>query len=945
MSRTISVAFFLCLLLAGTVNASLGIRTQAGQAVLTFQPQTLDDPIGCVYAGNRFLVRLSPENIRAGEVRVSLAEMGAKIPGGMEFPLYVFIEGFKGGQRVRADEGGRFSRRAGNLGFDYRGAASPDADLSQLITQRYQEVRDIRARIVARHEEWTADVNPVFMLSDNDRKQLLGAVVPQGGIGDLPVREPELNPVPDSMDWTNVNGWNYITGIRNQGNCGSCWAFATVAQVEALVNVAENDTLIDLNLSEQELVSCDLSNSGCNGGQPSTALSFVRSHGIPTEACFPYVGSNVACNPCAQWLAEARKISTVAVVTTTSQDEQAIKSALQYHPVSSCVYADNSFMAYSGGIFSYTGSRGTINHAILLVGWGGGTSQPYWKLKNSWGAGWGEQGFMRARRNQTNSLGCYTTDATYRPLYVDAGRDTVIHLSDTTSLNPTVRDGAPCYDTLRAAYTYAWSPRTGLSDSTLKNPRAFPTATTTYKLTVRDLNTTRRDSVRITVTTSNGPIILLAGDSLSPTPRPGATVAVVDTLANTGRSALNNARGTLRTPCPYAHLRDSTYTFGTIAPGAKANNGSSPFHFIVDNGTPQNTNAPFTLHLVGDTTGGQYLTDLQFAVSLNPYPDTNGTDFYIIGNGDNACGTTVFNTLLNLGYHGKFYNDNTFAGYPAIAPYRSVWVLVPGLGGTDTGYPLMQTGSADETQMVAYLNAGGRMYFQHPDLGYACDATGGHQLRNLYPMFHIGSYNDYSTNMAREAGNTGHFAEGMNFAYNPVDTGANNGNDIDALTPGTGAFTLFTSQTGGQNHVIAYDSGIYRTLASCLLFVGLTDSLAPSTQEVYADSIMHWFGIMEGVEQGLGIAKVLPRTYELGMARPNPVTRSAAISFALPRDGRISLKVYNLAGQLVTTLVDGVLPAGYHEARWDGRGLPSGVYFYHLDAGSFSAIRKLVLVR
>lgn len=84
-----------------------------------------------------------------------------------------------------------------------------------------------------------------------------------------------------------------------------------------------------------------------------------------------------------------------------------------------------------------------------------------------------------------------------------------------------VRDGAPCYDTTKAAYTYAWSPKTGLSDSALKNPKAFPETTTTYKLTVRDLNTTKTDSVRINVTSPNGPYITLAGYSLNTIPRPG----------------------------------------------------------------------------------------------------------------------------------------------------------------------------------------------------------------------------------------------------------------------------------------------------------------------------------------------------------------------------------------------------------------------------------------
>jgi subtilisin family serine protease len=448
---------------------------------------------------------------------------------------------------------------------------------------------------------------------------------------------------------------------------------------------------------------------------------------------------------------------------------------------------------------------------------------------------------------------------------------------------------------------------------------------------------------------ASGPYIALAGFSYGPPPMRGITVAVVDTISNTGQGALNNARGTLRTTSPYAQLTDSTFNFGNIAPGSKANNGSAPFHFVVSGSTPRNTVAGFTLHIVGDTTGGQYITDLPFYITLYPtQPDTNGFDFYVLGDGDNSSGSTVANTLWNLGYKGKYYNDSTFVGRPAIAPYRSVWVFVPGIAGTNTLYRVMQTGGADETQMITYLNAGGRMYFEHADWGWAVDPAsgGGMLLRNMAPMMgtNLASYNDYTANLSRETGTSGHFAQGMSFAYNPADTGGNGGLcDIDGLNPATGAFALFTHNTGA-NSAIAYDNGTHRTVVSPFLFHGLTDASPPSTKEVYADSIMHWFGIRLGVEERAGM-KGLPTAYALGAARPNPASQGAEIRFALPLAGKASLRVYNLNGQLVSTLVEGQLPAGYHQTLWAGKGQPSGVYFYRLEAGTFTANRKLVLVR
>lgn len=328
-------------------------------------------------------------------------------------------------------------------------------------------------------------------------------------------------------------------------------------------------------------------------------------------------------------------------------------------------------------------------------------------------------------------------------------------------------------------------------------------------------------------------------------------------------------------------------------------------------------------------------------------PDT--LDYYVLGVGDNGSGPTAANVLQSLGYGGIFINDSTFSGHPAIAPYRSVWVFVPGFNGTNTLYPLMQTGGSDETQMVNYLNAGGRMYFEHGDWGWATDPTGagGMLLGNLAPMMgpDQSNYGDYVAGLNHETGVSGHFTQGMDFAYDPNDTGGNQGLcDLDQLNPISGAFTLFTNNNG-QNAAIAYDNGTHRTVVSPFLFHGLIDASPPSTKAVYADSIMHFFGIFAVGVEGSGQAKALPKIFELGMARPNPTSGSTAISYALPREGQISLKVYDLAGKLVSTLVDGKLPAGYHQARWDGRNLPSGVYFYRLDAGTFSATRKLVVVR
>jgi len=328
-------------------------------------------------------------------------------------------------------------------------------------------------------------------------------------------------------------------------------------------------------------------------------------------------------------------------------------------------------------------------------------------------------------------------------------------------------------------------------------------------------------------------------------------------------------------------------------------------------------------------------------------PDT--LDYYVLGYGDNGSGYSAAIALASQGYGGIFIDDSSFAGHPDITPYRSVWVFVPGFHGTNTNYTLMQTGGSDETLMLNYLNAGGRMYFEHCDWGWAVDPNsgGGLLLGNLAPIMGPDqqNYNDYVPGLNRETGVTGHFTQGMSFAYDPADTGGNGGLcDLDELHPITGAFEIFTNNTG-QEAAIAYDNGTHRTVVSPFLFHGLTDASPPSTKAVYADSIMHFFGIFAVGVEGSGEAKALPKAVELGQARPNPMSRSTEIRFGLPSGSHVSLKVYDLSGRQVSTLVNGQLPAGYHQARWDSQGLPGGVYFYRLEAGNQSATRKLVLVR
>jgi uncharacterized repeat protein (TIGR03803 family) len=193
--------------------------------------------------------------------------------------------------------------------------------------------------------------------------------------------EPAL---PSYWDWRQHNG---VTPVKNQGNCGSCWAFSTVGTMEAMILITSGTTT---DLSEQQLVSCNTSGWSCDGG--NYAFDMEISPGAMLESCFPYQAANVACQsgcPYAYHLSSWGYVGNSSSVPSTT----AIKNAIYtYGPISVCVAVDNYFQGYSGGVFN-NNSATSIDHAVVLVGWD--DANGCWIMKNSWGTGWGESGYMR----------------------------------------------------------------------------------------------------------------------------------------------------------------------------------------------------------------------------------------------------------------------------------------------------------------------------------------------------------------------------------------------------------------------------------------------------------------------------------------------------------------------------------------------------------------------
>merc|ERR1712153_202478 len=207
---------------------------------------------------------------------------------------------------------------------------------------------------------------------------------------------------PSSIDWTSKGA---VTAVKNQGSCGSCWAFSTTGAIEGR-NYIANGNLV--SLSEQELVSCASSygNQGCNGGLMDDGFKFVEASGLETESSYSYDGATATCST-----SKGGTHNGIApgVVTgfkdVTSNSESQLAAAVAQGPVSVAIEADQSgFQFYKSGVFS--GTCGTaLDHGVLAVGYGTDSGTAYWKVKNSWGSTWGQDGYIMMAKDISSSSG------------------------------------------------------------------------------------------------------------------------------------------------------------------------------------------------------------------------------------------------------------------------------------------------------------------------------------------------------------------------------------------------------------------------------------------------------------------------------------------------------------------------------------------------------------
>jgi hypothetical protein len=264
---------------------------------------------------------------------------------------------------------------------------------------RYETFKENAAMIQEHNRSgatWTMAMNEFGdMTNDEFIEKYTGYKGPSNSFA-RSMNAPEVDPdfVPAaSIDWRTKGA---VTPVKNQGQCGSCWAFSTTGSTEGAHQIKTGKLVA---FSEQQLVDCagPEGNMGCNGGLMDQGFEYIiKNGGLCTESDYPYTAQNGSC----QTSCSDVKNVISGYKDVPSGSESGLMTAANIGPVSVAIEADQSgFQFYSGGVFS--GSCGKqLDHGVLVVGYGTDSGQDYWWVKNSWGAAWGEQGYIRLVRGQ-----------------------------------------------------------------------------------------------------------------------------------------------------------------------------------------------------------------------------------------------------------------------------------------------------------------------------------------------------------------------------------------------------------------------------------------------------------------------------------------------------------------------------------------------------------------
>lgn len=323
------------------------------------------------------------------------------------------------------------------------------------------ELERIRKDIERENLEWTAGVTKMLRLPPEERRKYLLSNAPEIKFENVFTTDSKfIAAYPSKLDYRNYLGYNWMTPVRDQGGCGSCWAFSTLGSLEAIIKLYNSDPFMDLDLSEQELVSCTVTGSCAYGGSQLFAANYIKANGIVDEDCFPYIAQEGDCkNKCSnpKIFEKIKDAGMVGFFSIASEDD--VKAALiKYGPIPTSMKVYSDFYAYKGGVYQKSSTaREEGWHAIVFVGWD--DSKNAWLCKNSWGDDFGENGYFWIKKGDSY-IGWGTEYMVYKDDLSPRLCSSVNELNLTINVNESFKKGFEIEIFNCGSWVFEWSATT-----------------------------------------------------------------------------------------------------------------------------------------------------------------------------------------------------------------------------------------------------------------------------------------------------------------------------------------------------------------------------------------------------------------------------------------------------------------------------------------------------
>jgi len=249
------------------------------------------------------------------------------------------------------------------------------------------------------NETHVAGHNQFSDWSHAEYKNILGYVRGERDVRNVQIFDESMNA--ETVNWTTAGA---VTPVKDQGQCGSCWAFSTTGSLEGAHFVASGELL---SFSEQQLVDCayiKYGNYGCNGGLQDNAYKYYEAgYKAELESVYPYTSGAGQRGTCSYDESSATAVTVSSYVDVTPSSPTQMKAALTTQPLAVAIEADKYvFQTYKSGVLTSDKCGTTLDHAVLAVGYGSDNGQDYWLVKNSWNTTWGDQGYIKLGMDSSN---------------------------------------------------------------------------------------------------------------------------------------------------------------------------------------------------------------------------------------------------------------------------------------------------------------------------------------------------------------------------------------------------------------------------------------------------------------------------------------------------------------------------------------------------------------